>query len=619
MATITSSGSGNWSTVVNANDGDSVTIASGHAVIFDGDHSAWSTGLNKLTITGSLKFKSDADTCLMTATNVNIDGTGAFGNPVTDPIQRPAAGSAYRCRVIMKGTGTISTTNITHYGWTPIYGETTLAANADIDSETIVLTDSLSLVAGSRLKINCADEATLQAEEVKGLYEVVSYDTETKTVTLSKPLQTARLSGYAVKWLVPNYTTLSASAAQNATEIVLTDDLGLQQGDEILIGCGTVTGAMAEATEGVYSVQAYNAETKTVTLTAGLGTARSEDDYVAWYSRPTQIERTPSGTTGLFTVSNIILEGVKLKDTKGSSTVNAWTLKGCTMDGGAYGFTEGGAGHYMEDCTGNSIGLGGLLYKCNASTLKNCININSGYGLVTTGGVVYLYKCVGLNSHSLATSVSGCKFAQCVGRNNSTADINSPYECMIYDGKLESTVQFGNYRGTTVRKWINNESFDHNDQAGYYRACMKGGYIYTDDTLTGSDAPHNPSLKFVLEENNPVFREYEGMYFPENEKKRIIIPVKKDFSGGIVKAQIILPKTDTMIDEFALPLAEDKMTDTVDTWENLVLEYKSTYTRPLTIRIYAQNASGNVWVDTANLRKYGVERLLQPKKNFIFS
>jgi hypothetical protein len=533
MASVTSSGSGLWSVVVNANDGDDVTITAGHDVVFDADHSGWSTGLNSLAINGTLKFKSDANTCMMMATNKNITGTGTIGNPSADPIQRPAVGSAYRCRIIMKGTGNIAVSNVVHYGWTPTLNHTTLSANADLA----------------------------------------------------------------------------------ATTITLTSDLGLQQGDEIVIGCGGVTGAMAEATEGVYTVQAYNAGTKTVTLTTGLGTARLSGDYVAWLSRPTQIERVPAGTNHLFTPSNVILQGVKIKDTRGSSTVNAWTLIGCSMQDGAYGFISAGAGHYMENCTGNSIGLGGLIYQANASTLKNCINFNSGYGLVTTGGVIYLYKCVGQNSHSLASGVSGCIFSRCVGKNNSIADINSPYECVIYDGVLASTTQVAGYRGTTVRKWINNESFDQNDQIGYYRAWMKGGYIYTDtDVKYGANSS---SLKFVIEEDNPVFREY-FIYFPENQDIKLKIPVRKDFDGGTVKALVVNPQRDPMIDETQEPLAEVIMSDVKDAWQVLNLHYKSEDTRVLIVRVIVQNASGNAWVDVNGLAKFGVERCLQPKKTYIF-
>jgi hypothetical protein len=534
MATITSSGSGNWSTVVNANDGDDVTIAAGHDVIFDADHTAWSTGLNSLVINGTLKFKSDANTCLMMATNKSITGTGTLGNPVTDPVTRPATGSSYRCRIILNGTGQITTSTIAHYGWKP---------------------------------------------------------------TL-------------------NYTTLSANAAQAATEIILTEDLGVQQGDEIVVGCGNVNGSMAEATKGVYTVQSYDAETKTITLTAGLGTARLAGDYVAWLSRTTNIERNPAGATPLSNVHSGIFEGVRILNTRGPMTVNGWTLKGCTMQNGQYGFITAGAGHLLEDVTGHNIVSGGLIYQSSASTMKKCINFNSGYGIITVGGVIYLYKCVGQNNPSFVNSISGCILSQCVGKNNSTADIQGTYESLIYDGTLSSTTQVTGYRNAAVRKWINNESFDHNDQIGYYRAWMKGGYIYTDNTVYyGSNSD---SLKFVIEEDNPVFREY-FIYFPENENKKLKIPIRKDFDGGTVKAMIINPKYDPMIDDTQSPLVEATMSDTKNTWEIINLSYKSTDTRLLIVRIIVQNTSGNAWVDVNGLKKYGVERLLQPKKNFIFS
>lgn len=82
-----------------------------------------------------------------------------------------------------------------------------------------------------------------------------------------------------------NRTTLAANADSGATQIILTDDMNLQAGDQIVIGAGTVDGPLTETSKGVYTVSSYNPETKTVTLTSSLGHSREQGDFVGLYNR----------------------------------------------------------------------------------------------------------------------------------------------------------------------------------------------------------------------------------------------------------------------------------------------------------------------------------------------
>ena len=84
MATITSVGSGNWSTAGTWDsgvpaDGDNVVISAGHTVTFDGGQSAFGTGIDGITITGTLKLSRLTGTYyLYMKAGALISGTGTF-------------------------------------------------------------------------------------------------------------------------------------------------------------------------------------------------------------------------------------------------------------------------------------------------------------------------------------------------------------------------------------------------------------------------------------------------------------------------------------------------------------------------------------------------------------
>jgi hypothetical protein len=86
--------------------------------------------------------------------------------------------------------------------------------------------------------------------------------------------------------------------------------------------------------------------------------------------------------------------------------------------------------------------------------------------------------------------------------------------------------------------------------------------------------------------------------FPAGRKLRFQIPIRKDFSGGTVVVQIIDPTDDPLKIGSGVALATATKTDVVDTWEVVEVAYTATYARPLILRIYTLNASGNVYVDT---------------------
>ncbi|MEM3896605.1 MAG: G8 domain-containing protein [Archaeoglobaceae archaeon] len=182
MATLTSVKSGRWSdpTVWDAGsvpaDGDSVTIASGHTVIFDVDQSSFTTGLAGLTINGTLFIPSQSEdsgmpdfVCLKVDANLNGSGTLQVGSE-TNRIQHPQ-----KVRIMANGTLQVAVMRF--------YGELRrtwdwLKNTASSGSTTIVLANGIPLRQGDIIYI--AGESSF--------HTVSSYDESTKTVTLTSGL-----------------------------------------------------------------------------------------------------------------------------------------------------------------------------------------------------------------------------------------------------------------------------------------------------------------------------------------------------------------------------------------------------------------------------------------------
>jgi len=123
-------------------------------------------------------------------------------------------------------------------------------------------------------------------------------------------LDTAEIAGWTPD---VHRTRLAADAASGATQIILEDDMGLQQGDKIVIGAKSCNGPFNTSTEpaqGLFTVQSYDASTKTVTLSSGLGYPRVAGDFVAYYDQTVRIST--SASVLFQNLKNLYVEGAVL-------------------------------------------------------------------------------------------------------------------------------------------------------------------------------------------------------------------------------------------------------------------------------------------------------------------
>jgi G8 domain. len=200
MATITSIASGYWNdpTIWDSGtvpaDGDSVTIASGHTVIFNVDQSSFTNGLAGLTINGTLKIPSQAEdpsmpdfVCLKV--NANIAGSGSLliGSS-SQPIDYPQT-------VLILINGTVTTATVQVYGAerNPFYDfpASPIPANAT----TFQLQNGLPLRVGDVIAIgrgNYKGDPFISPPPSDLYFTVQSYDPTTKEVAVSPAVVNAR-------------------------------------------------------------------------------------------------------------------------------------------------------------------------------------------------------------------------------------------------------------------------------------------------------------------------------------------------------------------------------------------------------------------------------------------
>jgi hypothetical protein len=200
MPALTSIRSGYWNdpTVWNLNavpaDGDSVTIAAEHTVIFNVDQSSFPNGLAGLTINGTLMVPSKAEDPSMPdnvvlKVNANIAGSGSLliGSP-TNPIDDPQT-------VVVLVNGSITVAILRAYGQarTPSYD--IVARDAPVGTNTLTLQDGLPLRAGDILAIGRANfrGRWISSFPPSDLYFTVqSYDPVAKTVRVTPNLGNTR-------------------------------------------------------------------------------------------------------------------------------------------------------------------------------------------------------------------------------------------------------------------------------------------------------------------------------------------------------------------------------------------------------------------------------------------
>lgn len=571
MAIRTSSQSGNWSATSTWGgaavpvNGDAVVISGGHDIVFDVDQSAFANGLLSLQIDGILRFKTDIITCLKM--NGNITGTGAIyvGNSEADPIQRPPIGTESRCQLIGTTNPTINLPIIRFYGWYPEREFTQLDADAALNATQIVLKEHLDLQGGDKLVIGCGSIFGPLTETVKGIYTVSSYDSGTKTVTLTGGLQTARLKddyvGIISKpvkisrtsgttgWIVANDVIIKgvnfAAPCYNVASAIY-NDMSLMPKNGLIEHCSSYSGDLTKAVQNcifnkcVVGIMGYGIVSNSFNCVVNDSLAiNGYLQYNSWNGIQTNncVEQNVGYMGGECLSKNLI-------------RLNAHTL----------GYNQ-------------TINIIDGVISCNE---YNYIGTSSGSWNYVINTMTHYLKRVTIKENSVLFKAGTYILSDCIFENNITI--------------LNKNLAIG------PKRLI--QSFNHNQVVGDYRAWCKGGKIETVDN----------KLKFICESADyPVFRDYI-IQAPANRTIKFLIGLTKDTSGILTKLQIIDPSNDPLIDSTATPLAESTAQNNINA-QQLGVAYKSTTSKQLILRILCQNSSGNVTIDTTRIDQILAKRI----------
>ena len=427
------------------------------------------------------------------------------------------------------------------------------------------------------------------------------------------------------------WTQLSANAASGQNQIVLTHDMDLQQGDIISIGSGTEYGNIAEALKGVYTVSSYVAETKTVTLSANLQTNRLSADLVLRVSRPIKLIRSSSGTAFIGVQMDVLCNGIYASTIIYSGTSTAYVTGGifrhCSIKttNSLIKYVNGfviedslnvGAG-YIASYSVGTINRCGIIYSgafsyYGAGTIENSISENNLAPVdIQFQGIIKnctLKNMTYINGSYYPCTFKNCSFKceetlyhrkrsigiyeDCTFENNTSGYFNigfgELYNCLFADEGIKTTYMLNRAINEVL------ESFDHNGIIGNYYTLCKGGTIetlFTDGVVQPGHLIFKPASSLY-----PVFRDIP-ITVQEGRIHQYRITAMKDFTGGTIKAEIIGPANDPLVDTSALPLVVEYLPDIADLDEPIDIRYRATQTQQLILRLSVINATGNVYFD----------------------
>ena len=208
--------------------------------------------------------------------------------------------------------------------------------------------------------------------------------------------------------------------------------------------------------------------------------------------------------------------------------------------------------------------LNSMVHPCNT------VYINSSIGGAFTpnmGGVMNFPNMV----------FNDCSIIDEQGINGLKMHCPAKFNNCLFEGQIENI---------SGKDYIIIESFNHNRIPGDYRAWCKGGQV---ETVPGG-------LKFICEsEDSPVFKDYP-ISAPANRLLKFRCNAVKTFNNGEVKLQVIDPFNDPLVDDTALPLAEQTMQEITGKPMNILVRYKSPVARELILRVFCKNGTGDVLI-----------------------
>jgi hypothetical protein len=550
---------GTWAGGAVPIDGNAVAINAADTVVLDIDMSGYVTGLNGLVIHGTLQFATASpisgtalvpssltpSIAMKDSTQITGEGTLLVGNSTLDTIAAAPLGTDHRVLITCLGQvppgGLISVNTCSFYGWYDLVNSTTLAQPQNAGDTTITLVDSLMVNAGDLVVIGAQQTQGAFEGAAMGRYTIVSYNSVTHVALISPPLGSDRLEGDPVAHLSRPIKVVTAQTANNPDVPLFETTMG---------PFDVLQGAWIQG--GIHIVDTISEDLAVTGITL-------EGNYMpALYNN--------SGD--LFLDKSTFLNGAT--DVTHGAMLDAMT--GTT---------------FIQDCTilGAEVGLSNIAgAQARRVTIQNmsteCLNTMS----------ASLFNSCNFQGSSLGAYNGGHNtYINCTFTNNIN-DFDSEYEASCYRLILGNPLSLGLPVGSTQKLWYANRSYDHGQVQSEHRVWCVGGYGYLQDL---EEYAGLPTWQFVVErENAPVYWDTPFLAV-EGQQVSISVAMKKIFSGGDAKFQIIDPALDPLYGFGDSAITETELPDEIDHWNILPLTFIPQATQPYIARVQVQNITAD--------------------------
>ena len=322
----------------------------------------------------------------------------------------------------------------------------------------------------------------------------------------------------------------------------------------------------------------------TLTLNAGTMPATTAGSLIHLINRNVWI----TGATGYaFSSATALTLSAQLSgNAYGLYSCTGATVSGGTMSGNTQGLTS---------CTGATVSGGTIsgntsgLYSCTGATVSGGTISGNTYGLYSCAGATVSGGTISGNTYGLyscAGALSGVTFT-----GNATSDL---YLCPTISARnclFGSTTENSQYNTANMPAWGYNESRDHDQVAGAFKAWTRGG-ITVKQAMT---VPTGYSYAYQLTcESATQWGFYqEPLTLAPGQTARWIVYRHQSVDTSS-KAEIVALGNDPLVGGTALSTAT--FTTGTGTWEAKQIEYSNTSTVPLAVqlRVSGKAASGTL-------------------------
>lgn len=346
----------------------------------------------------------------------------------------------------------------------------------------------------------------------------------------------------------------------------------------------------------------------TITVTSGLTAQKETGALVVLISRNVKITHTSnagqiiSGATGtgsrifaevrngnaIINVANATLGGTISGASNGLQSCLGCTLSTC-FAGNTNGF-NGGAGNVLLS---SSLIAGGSS------------GVSAGFGYILQGLITGVSNGLSVSGGAIEYgTISGCQNGISGGAGfnligatfSNTVDLLNVAGMKAFNTAFNGTTEYSGYNGANVNIANFSESIDHDQVANAYRAWTKGGIVDSDTgtVYTGRTRSYKhgcASASFFVFQNRAFTVQPSGSLAVQCYIR------KSATMTYLPRVWILTPGQEPFIS--GSPAVEAIMTDSVDTWETLVVTYTNSGTSPIEVifRTVAKNATGNVFFD----------------------